>query len=161
MEWLIIIGLCLLAGLVLLMVEVFMPGFGIPGIGGILLLIGGIAAAWTHYGATVGMGVTLAVAALVAAAISIALKLVASGKFKREGLTLESSSVDVEKQEAVKEMQLFVGKEGRTKTALHPVGDAEFDCGKLNVISDDGYIEKDSPVRINRVEGTQIYVTRI
>ena len=35
--------LCLLAGVALLVVEVFVPGFGLPGISGLLLLSAGIA----------------------------------------------------------------------------------------------------------------------
>lgn len=58
-------------------------------------------------------------------------------------------------------MQLFVGKIGTVRTALRPVGEAEFDCGKLSVISEDGYIEKSEAVRIIRVEGTTIYVDKV
>ena len=38
MEWLIPIIICVLAGVILLIVEAFMPGFGVPGISGIILL---------------------------------------------------------------------------------------------------------------------------
>ena len=58
-------------------------------------------------------------------------------------------------------MQLFVGKTGSVRNALRPVGEAEFDCGKLSVISEDGYIDKGEAVRIIRVEGTTIYVDKV
>ena len=43
MEWLIPIIICVLAGVILLIVEAFMPGFGVPGISGIILLLAGVA----------------------------------------------------------------------------------------------------------------------
>ena len=42
MEWLIPIIICVLAGVILLIVEAFMPGFGVPGISGIILLLAGV-----------------------------------------------------------------------------------------------------------------------
>ena len=66
MEWLIPIIICVLAGVILLIVEAFMPGFGVPGISGIILLLAGVAMTWYEYGAMVGLGTTVAVLALVA-----------------------------------------------------------------------------------------------
>ena len=65
MEWLIPIIICVLAGVILLIVEAFMPGFGVPGISGIILLLAGVAMTWYEYGAMVGLGTTVAVLALV------------------------------------------------------------------------------------------------
>ena len=42
-----------------------MPGFGIPGITGTILLIGSIVLAWIQYGAKVGLGMAVCVTALV------------------------------------------------------------------------------------------------
>ena len=56
MEWLIPIIICVLAGVILLIVEAFMPGFGVPGISGIILLLAGVAMTWYEYGAMVGLG---------------------------------------------------------------------------------------------------------
>lgn len=88
MEWILAVILCVLAGVTLLIVEVFMPGFGVPGISGIVLLLGGIATAWVQFSPTTALIILAAVTALLAIAISLSLRLVSSGKLKREGLTL-------------------------------------------------------------------------
>ncbi len=160
MEWLIPIIICLLVGMVLLIVEVFMPGFGIPGISGSILLIAGVVLTWMKFGAKVGLGMTVAVLAVMGIILSISMKSVKSGKLSRSELTLEGTVNDGNKIEK-EEMQQLIGLEGKTLTALRPVGAAEFACGKLNVQSDSEFIEKDVKVRIEYILGTSIYVKRI
>lgn len=158
MEWLIPIIICVLAGVILLIVEAFMPGFGVPGISGIILLLAGVAMTWYEYGAMIGLGTTVAVLALVGVAISVSLKSASSGRLSRSDLIL--NDVETPPSENA-DMQLLVGKEGVVKNTLRPVGTAEFDCGKLHVTSDGEYVAEGQRVRIVRVEGTQIFVNKI
>ena len=158
MEWLIPIIICVLAGVILLIVEAFMPGFGVPGISGIILLLAGVAMTWYEYGAMVGLGTTVAVLALVGVAISVSLKSASSGRLSKSDLILNDT--ETPPSENV-DMQLLVGKEGVVKNTLRPVGTAEFDCGKLHVTSDGEYVSEGQKVRIVRVEGTQIFVNKI
>lgn len=158
MEWLIPIIICVLAGVVLLIVEAFMPGFGVPGISGILLLLAGVAMTWYEYGAMVGLGTTVAVLALVGVAISVSLKSASSGRLSKSDLILNDTETPPSENA---DMQLLVGKEGVVKNTLRPVGTAEFDCGKLHVTSDGEYVSEGQKVRIVRVEGTQIFVNKI
>ncbi len=158
MEWLIPIIICVLAGVVLLIVEAFMPGFGVPGISGIILLLAGVAMTWYEYGAMVGLGTTVAVLALVGVAISVSLKSASSGRLSKSDLILNDTETPPSENA---DMQLLVGKEGVVKNTLRPVGTAEFDCGKLHVTSDGEYVSEGQRVRIVRVEGTQIFVNKI
>lgn len=158
MEWLIPIIICVLAGVILLIVEAFMPGFGVPGISGIILLLAGVAMTWYEYGAMVGLGTTVAVLALVGVAISVSLKSASSGRLSKSDLILNDTETPPSKNA---DMQLLVGKEGVVKNTLRPVGTAEFDCGKLHVTSDGEYVSEGQKVRIVRVEGTQIFVNKI
>lgn len=158
MEWLIPIIICVLAGVILLIVEAFMPGFGVPGISGIILLLAGVAMTWYEYGAMVGLGTTVAVLALVGVAISVSLKSASSGRLSKSDLIL--NDIETPPSENA-DMQLLVGKEGVVKNTLRPVGTAEFDCGKLHVTSDGEYVSEGQKVRIVRVEGTQIFVNKI
>lgn len=158
MEWLIPIIICVLAGVILLIVEAFMPGFGVPGISGIILLLAGVAMTWYEYGAMVGLGTTAAVLALVGVAISVSLKSASSGRLSKSDLIL--NDIETPPSENA-DMQLLVGKEGVVKNTLRPVGTAEFDCGKLHVTSDGEYVSEGQKVRIVRVEGTQIFVNKI
>lgn len=158
MEWLIPIIICMLAGVILLIVEAFMPGFGVPGISGIILLLAGVAMTWYEYGAMVGLGTTVAVLALVGVAISVSLKSASSGRLSKSDLILNDTETPPSENA---DMQLLVGKEGVVKNTLRPVGTAEFDCGKLHVTSDGEYVSEGQKVRIVRVEGTQIFVNKI
>ena len=137
MEWLIPIIICVLAGVILLIVEAFMPGFGVPGISGIILLLAGVAMTWYEYGAMVGLGTTVAVLALVGVAISVSLKSASSGRLSKSDLILNDTETPPSENA---DMQLLVGKEGVVKNTLRPVGTAEFDCGKLHVTSDGEYV---------------------
>ena len=158
MEWLIPIIICVLAGVILLIVEAFTPGFGVPGISGIILLLAGVAMTWYEYGAMVGLGTTVAVLALVGVAISVSLKSASSGRLSKSDLILNDTETPPSENA---DMQLLVGKEGVVKNTLRPVGTAEFDCGKLHVTSDGEYVSEGQKVRIVRVEGTQIFVNKI
>ena len=158
MEWLIPIIICVLAGVILLIVEAFMPGFGVPGISGIILLLAGVAMTWYEYGAMVGLGTTVAVLALVGVAISVSLKSASSGRLSKSDLILNDTETPPSENA---DMQLLVGKEGVVKNTLRPVGTADFDCGKLHVTSDGEYVSEGQKVRIVRVEGTQIFVNKI
>lgn len=158
MEWLIPIIICVLAGVILLIVEAFMPGFGVPGISGIILLLAGVAMTWYEYGAMVGLGTTVAVLALVGVAISVSLKSASSGRLSKSDLILNDTETPPSENA---DMQQLVGKEGVVKNTLRPVGTAEFDCGKLHVTSDGEYVSEGQKVRIVRVEGTQIFVNKI
>lgn len=159
MDWLIPIIICLLVGMILLIVELFMPGFGIPGVSGSALLIAGVILSWMKFGPKVGLGMAVAVLAIMGIIISISLKSVKSGKLSKSELTLDGAVNDGGKTERA-EMQQLIGLEGKTLTALRPVGAAEFECGKLNVQSDSEFIEKDTKVRIAYILGTSIYVKR-
>ena len=158
MEWLIPIIICVLAGVILLIVEAFMPGFGVPGISGIILLLAGVAMTWYEYGAMVGLGTTVAVLALVGVSIYVSLKSASSGRLSKSDLILNDTETPPSENA---DMQLLVGKEGVVKNTLRPVGTAEFDCGKLHVTSDGEYVSEGQKVRIVRVEGTQIFVNKI
>ena len=158
MEWLIPIVICVLAGVILLIIEAFMPGFGIPGISGIVLLLAGVGMTWYEYGSIAGLGTTVAVLALVGVAISVSLKSASKGKLSKSDLILNGTEApDAENAD----LHLLIGKEGTVRNTLRPVGTAEFDCGKLHVTSDGEYVAEGEKVRIVRVEGTQIFVNRV
>jgi membrane-bound ClpP family serine protease len=153
--------ICLIVGTALLIFEVFMPGFGLPGIAGLLLLAGSIFLTWSRYGATAGLGVTLIVLALSGISISVSLKSAATGRISRSALILRESESREEGYAAVKDMDMFLGKEGVTLSTLRPAGIAEFDGVRLNVVSDGEYIQRNAQVRIDKIEGARIVVKEI
>ncbi len=146
--------LCLVVGVGLIVLEVFLPGFGLPGISGIILLVVSVVLTWINYGVIAGLAMTIIALALAGLAISASLKSAATGKLSRSSLILTGG----EKPPEESEMDAFLGKEGVTTTVLRPAGIAEFDGVRLNVVSDGEYIAKDQRVVVTLVEGTRILV---
>lgn len=149
--------LCLLTGVALLVLEVFVPGFGLPGISGLILLTAGIVMTWMHYGTAAGLAVTLIALALAGISISVSIKSAASGKLSKSALILNDVTQSSENDEA----KAFLGREGVTTTVLNPVGIAEFDGVRLNVLSEDSFLERGCRVKVSKVDGTRIIVREI
>ena len=59
------------------------------------------------------------------------------------------------------ETEALVGKTGKTVTVLNPVGFAEFDGVRLNVVTEGSYLEKEKNVQVAKVEGNKIIVKEI
>ena len=55
-------------------------------------------------------------------------------------------------------MKVLVGKSGTTTSVLRPAGIGDFDGVRLNVVTEGGFIEKDMPIEIVRVDGSRIVV---
>lgn len=146
--------ICLLAGVGLLVLEVFVPGFGLPGVSGLVLLCAGIVITWKTYGPVAGLAVTLISLALAGISISISIKSAATGKLSKSALVLNEVTQSVDHEE----IDALMNKEGVTATVLNPVGIAEFDGVRLNVVSEGTYLEKGVKVKVQQVEGSKIIV---
>lgn len=152
---------CFLLGMILLIIEVFMPGFGLPGITGIVLEIICIALTYFAHGSMAALGVTLIILAVIAIVISLALRSANKGRLSRSAVILTETESVEEGYVAAKDMDVFLGKTGVATTVLRPTGMAEFEGVKLNVQSDGEYIPKGENVRVERVEGARVMVRRI
>ena len=144
---------CLLLGMILIIVEVFLPGFGLPGIAGIVLIGAGVLLVGAHFGALTAVGVLLVLIAVLAVLISWVLRQAARGKGNSE-LFLQ----DKGEYELHQDMQVLVGKAGVTTSVLRPAGIGDFDGVRLNVVTEGGFIEKDTPIEIVSVDGSRIVV---
>ena len=144
---------CLLLGMALIIVEVFLPGFGLPGISGIALVGVGVALVGIHFGAPMAVGVLLVLIAVLAVLISWVLRQVVHGKTNTDLFLKEKG-----KYELHEDMQVLVGKAGVTTSVLRPAGIGDFDGVRLNVVTEGGFIEKDVPIQIVRVDGSKIVV---
>lgn len=153
--------ICFVLGLGLLTLEVFLPGFGLPGMTGIVFEGAAIVLTYMRYGGLAALGVTLLILAMVAIVISIAIRSVNKGKLSKSSVILSNTENAEEGYVATKDMDVFLGKEGVTTTVLRPAGMAEFDGVKLNVVSDGEYIAQNVPVRVDHVEGARVVVRRM
>ena len=143
--------LCLLLGAALMMVEVFLPGFGLPGISGIVLIGAGVVIVWFKVGALAALATLLVVIAVLAVFVSYMMRRASSGDakiFLREKEELRSRE----------DMQVLLGKQGRTSSVLRPAGIGDFDGVRLNVVTEGSFIERDKPIEIVNVDGARIVV---
>ena len=153
--------ICVLAGLGLLVLEMFIPGFGVPGVSGIVLLLAGAVLVGIKHGLLAAIGLIVIIVALVAIMLSVALKSAADGRLSKSKLILHESESSREGFLSSGDMSVFLGREGETRTALRPSGIAEFDGVRLNVVSDGMFIAQGVRVKIVRVDGNRILVHTI
>lgn len=150
------IGLCLLLGAGLMILEIFLPGFGLPGISGIVLIAAGIILAAVHHGMLVAVVVLLVVIALLALAVSWVLRSAAKGNYGSAIFLNEKDELSTRE-----DMKVLVGKKGHTCSVLRPAGIGNFDGVRLNVVTEGSFIERDVPIEIVSVDGTRIVVRKI
>ncbi len=149
---------CFVVGIALLVVEAFVPGFGLPGISGVVMEIVAIVLTWVNHGPVAALGLTIIVLALIAIAISVSLRSATKGKLSRSKLVLQHQESNEAGYRSQEDMKVFLGKEGKTTTVLRPTGMAEFDGVKLNVVSEGEFVPAGTRVRIALVEGSRIVV---
>lgn len=148
-------ALCLVLGAGLIIVEVFLPGFGLPGISGIVLIGAGIVIAGMHFGALTAVGVLLVLIAVLAVLISWVLRSASRGGVCRSELFLSDKE---ELHRGQGDMQVLVGRTGMTTSVLRPAGIGDFDGVRLNVVTEGGFIESGTPIEIVSVDGSRIVV---
>lgn len=148
----------MLAGYGLLIFEMYIPGFGVAGISGALLLGGGILLMQPT--ALQALILVLISVVVLGIALSIAMHSIARGRLSRSRLVLNEvlgSAGQGEKSD----LEYFVGMTGTTHTALRPAGIVELDGVRLNVVSDGDFIRQGAKVRVDRIEGTRIVVKEV
>ncbi len=163
--------LLFIAGLILIAVEIFViPGFGVAGISGILLLVAGLTLSlvdnitfrFDPTGAMLMLLRSLAIV-LVSALTSIILSIWLTRKAAsstRLGLALntemksEAGYVSVEKEKHSR----LIGKKGIAYTVLRPAGKVEIEGELYDAVAELGFIEKGTPVIVVGEMTGQIYV---
>ena len=156
MSW--IAGVCFAAGFVLIIIEMFLPGFGAPGILGAILLFLGILSVSRTF--TEALIILLILIALFTIAFFILYRSGLNGKLSKT-VVLQDKLDDESGFRGTEDMSGFLGSEGVAQTVLRPSGVADFGDSKLDVVTQGEYIEKDTKVKIIEVEGSRIVVEKI
>lgn len=151
-------------GMVALVLEVFVtPGFGVAGLVAILSigsaiflsLIGNLPT-WADVARASGI-LTVSGALVIASIYALVRHLPTStrwrGVFLREATDRETGYI------AATERTDLIGATGTAETDLHPAGIALIESERLDVVSEGGYIQKGTKVRIIRSDGYRHIVT--
>lgn len=150
--------LLFLLGVGLMVVEAFMPGFGVAGISGIVIEVVTICLTWVNHGPIAAVGMLLVILSVMAIFISVSLRSAANGKLSRSCIILRDTESNEAGYRSIEDMEVFLGREGQTTTVLRPTGIAEFDGVRLNVASEGDFIAAGTQVRIVRIEGSRVLV---
>jgi membrane-bound serine protease (ClpP class) len=143
-----------LAGVIIIIAEIFLPSGGLlslmaAGLFGYSLFI-----VFHDISTLVGTYFVLADLIIIPVLVAVGLKILArSSATLRETLSSDSGVVSQSP-----ELKSFVGREGKSVTALHPGGTAINDGKRLDVVSRGEYIDKDSNLIVVEATGNQIIV---
>lgn len=146
-----------LLGILMLIVEFYVPDFGIIGMFGLLAISISL---YMHLNDIGDVVLTLLAMILVSAiGIFVPIKL---GKDLAisNGFVLGTSSKKEKGYSSHKDFTYLLGKKGVTVTALRPVGRGEFDEEYYEVVSSEDMIQSGTPIYVSKVEGAKIYVRK-
>jgi membrane-bound serine protease (ClpP class) len=152
-------------GVGLLLLEIFViPGFGITGIAGIILMMAGL------YFSLLGQLHRLNPSDFSAAAgylslsmiitfigIFILLKIFPQTSIWRR-ISLSGAQLRDEGYFAARDYSQYLGKKGIAASTLRPAGIGQFGKERLDVVSEGEYIEKDTPIIVSEVDGYRLIV---
>ena len=156
MEPLMIAGILLLiAGFILVGIEMVLPGFSAPGISGIICLVAGVFLLADSV--MEGVVITIAVLALMGILMAVILWLLSHGKLKSP-IILEEEQKTAEGYLNSSDLQYLLGRQGIAATDLRPSGAGVFDEVKFDVMSEGNYISAGTPIEIIKVEGSKLVV---
>ncbi len=150
--------ICFLIGIGLLILEAFMPGFGAPGITGVVLEVITLVMVWFEHGPVATLAMLLIVLLVLAIAISTGLRSITKGRLSKSSIVNAETESNEEGYRSIEDLQVFMDKEGTATSVLRPTGIADFDGVRLNVSSEGDYIPAGTKVRIIKVEGAKILV---
>lgn len=153
-------------GVLLVAAEVFIiPGFGVAGIGGIILIVGGLTMSLLNNtdfnfdqvtGEEMGEATLTVLVGLVAGFIGM---IWLSNKIGHQGIFRKIAlNTDLEKAFSSPNLSALIGKEGTAATVLRLSGKVIIDGEFYDGVSESGFIEKGCKVKVVRFENAQVYV---
>lgn len=146
----------LIVGFVLVVIEMYIPGIGVPGVLGVLLLGGGV---WaldpTPFQALM---IIVAIVLLLCIALSVCIHSASKGRLSKSRLVLHETSTP--QQAGENPLAYYVGMQGKALTVLRPAGMALVNDVKLNVVSDGEFIDAGDEICVTSVDGNRICVRK-
>ncbi len=159
MGWIPAVLLCV--GLVFLIVEVLMPGFGFFGITGGLLVIAGVIVRIVD-GLNLLQSVSLVLMVIGCLLILVILMVISakSGILGHSGIFETKSTLSSDYAKVDKNMKKLIGKSGKTLSVLNLGGKAKI-AGKIyDVMSISSYIESGAHIKVVEIKNNTIMVRK-
>ena len=158
--------LIFLIGLILIVLEIFViPGFGIAGISGTILIITGLTLALIdninfNFENVASFEISRAlITVIIGITVGFGFMIWLSGRIGEKGMFHRIAlAADLETAVSSPTLSNLIGKEGITATVLRPSGKVIVDGDYYDGISESGFIEKGVKVTVVRFENAQVYV---
>lgn len=139
-------------GFILLLIEMFTPGFSIPGISGAVLLV---IACYKAFAISPFWGIFISVSSF----------LIVIGFFKLfsrsplwKKIRLESKETREKGFTSGSDLSALLNKSGVTAGPLRPSGIALIDGKRIDVTAESLFIDKDKKIKVVKVEGNRVIV---
>lgn len=154
-----------ICGVGLLLLEIFViPGFGIAGVGGIILMMAGLylsligqlkQVSTSDFSSAAGY---LSLSFIITfAGVLLMIKLFPKTTIWKR-ISLQESQDKDEGYIASRDYSHYLGKSGVSLSPLRPAGIGLIDGERMDVVSDGDFIEKDKPIEIIRIDGYRLIV---
>ena len=143
-----------LAGLLLMGAEIFVPG-GVLGVIGGGLLIAAVLTGFVAFGQRTGMLAALAILIFLGVSIVLWMQLLPRTRLGRK-LTLSTDTAGY--SSAAPGLKGLVGKQGVAVSSLGPSGVIRIDGRRLDAVADGQWIEAGSAIRVVQVTGNHVTV---
>ena len=154
--------LCFVVGTGLIILEAFLPGFGIAGISGVVLEIAAIYLTWARLGMGPALIALAAVLLIIGITVFLSYRSAMKGRLSRSPLilhhteTAESASLE---SGAAGESP-WIGRSGEAATPLRPAGWIDIEGRRLSAATSGEFLEKGVPVRVIGVRGDHLLIQR-
>lgn len=143
-------------GIVLLVIEGIVPGFGLPGIAGVICVIISIIMITSNlYDALLLIISTIAIFVIIIAGLY---KLGYGSKYLKFLILDKEQKREEGYTSSNKDYSSYLGKVGVTETPLRPSGVVIIEGNRVNAQSEGNFISKDSKVIVTHVDGMKIIV---
>lgn len=144
-------------GLLLIMLEVFIPSGGLIGLCSIVCLV---LCLWYAFANSVGLGLTFMMIDLVALPLTVALafSLWSRTPLGRKFFLRPPAPEEIEVSHTDHHLEILVGQVGRSLTPLRPCGHVEIDGRRIDALAEEGFLPAEVPVRVLRIKADQVVV---
>ena len=153
MSWIILFSIL---GIILICLELFLPGMVVGTAGGVCLVLA-VALTYVKYGVVAG---NMALAALaIASAVGIVIWLFVFPR-TRSGRSMITSR-DLADSKSAEPLDALLNQEGEALTQLRPAGTVRIAGRRVDAVAESGLIAPMALIRVVRVEGNRVFVRKL
>ncbi len=157
-DWSLLTAFLYLMGLLLLLAEALMPGFGFAGISGIILVFVSIVMISSNFYQTVFL---LVGTIIMAALLIVALYKLGYGKRFVKSMILKDEQKNEEGYVSSSGYEKYLGMRGTVITPLRSSGAVLIEGERVDALSEAEFIDKGIEVEVIKVEGSRVVVKKV